>query len=58
MKNGDIVEMKGFEMFDTDSLICNYLAMIYRQVDSIWRKMILSTLPHQKVLRLWKRSLV
>ena len=28
VKNGDIVEMKGFEMFDTDSLICNYLAMI------------------------------
>lgn len=28
VKNGDIVEIKGFEMFDTDSLICNYLAMI------------------------------
>lgn len=31
VKNGDIVEMKGFEMFDTDSLICNYLAMILQQ---------------------------
>lgn len=30
-KNGDIVEMKGFEMMDTDSLICNYLAMILQQ---------------------------
>lgn len=30
-QNGDIVEMKGFEMFDTDSLICNYLAMILQQ---------------------------
>lgn len=30
-KNGDLVEMKGFEMFDTDSLICNYLAMILQQ---------------------------
>lgn len=31
VKNGDVVEMKGFEMFDTDSLICNYLAMILQQ---------------------------
>ena len=31
VQNGDIVEMKGFEMFDTDSLICNYLAMILQQ---------------------------
>ncbi len=30
-KNGDIVEMKGFEMMDTDSLICNYLAMLLQQ---------------------------
>lgn len=30
-KNGDIVEMKGFEMMDSDSLICNYLAMILQQ---------------------------
>lgn len=28
VQNGDIVEMKGFEMLDSDSLICNYLAMI------------------------------
>ena len=27
-QNGDVVEMKGFEMVDSDSLICNYLAMI------------------------------
>ena len=31
VQNGDLVEMKGFEMFDTDSLICNYLAMILQQ---------------------------
>lgn len=30
-QNGEIVEMKGFEMMDTDSLICNYLAMILQQ---------------------------
>ena len=30
-QNGDIVEVKGFEMIDTDALICNYLAMILQQ---------------------------
>lgn len=30
-KNGDIVTMKGFEMIDSDALICNYLAMILQQ---------------------------
>lgn len=30
-KNGDIVEMKGIEMIDSDALICNYLAMILQQ---------------------------
>lgn len=30
-KNGDIVEVKGFEMIDADALICNYLAMILQQ---------------------------
>ncbi|MDO4265234.1 MAG: ABC transporter substrate-binding protein [Eubacteriales bacterium] len=30
-KNGDLVEMKGFEMIDSDALICNYLAMILQQ---------------------------
>ena len=29
--NGDVSEMKGFEMIDTDALICNYLAMILQQ---------------------------
>lgn len=30
-QNGEVVEMKGFEMIDTDALICNYLAMILQQ---------------------------
>lgn len=30
-QNGDIVEMKGIEMIDSDALICNYLAMILQQ---------------------------
>lgn len=30
-KNGDILEMRGFEMIDADALICNYLAMILQQ---------------------------
>lgn len=30
-QNGDIVEVKGFEMIDHDALICNYLAMILQQ---------------------------
>lgn len=30
-QNGDIVEVKGFEMIDEDALICNYLAMILQQ---------------------------
>lgn len=29
--NGDVSEMKGFEMIDADALICNYLAMILQQ---------------------------
>lgn len=31
VSNGDIVEVAGFQMHDTDSLICNYLAMILQQ---------------------------
>lgn len=31
VSNGDVVEMEGFEMMDSDSLICNYLAMILQQ---------------------------
>lgn len=31
VSNGDLVEMEGFEMLDSDSLICNYLAMILQQ---------------------------
>lgn len=30
-KNGEVSEMKGFEMIDSDALICNYLAMILQQ---------------------------
>ncbi len=29
--NGDLLEMRGFEMIDEDALICNYLAMILQQ---------------------------
>ena len=31
VSNGEIVETKGFEMLDGDSLFCNYLAMILQQ---------------------------
>lgn len=31
VQNGDVVEVKGFEMIDHDALICNYLAMILQQ---------------------------
>lgn len=31
VSNGDLVEVKGFEMLDGDSLFCNYLAMILQQ---------------------------